>query len=198
MTVYTAAITLVLVLDPFGNIPLFLSVLSAAPPKRRVLIVVREMLIALGVLVVFLFFGKYILQGLHISEPALGIAAGVILFLIAIRMIFPAEAQLLGAGPQEEPLIVPLAVPLVAGPSSIATVTLLASRYPQRLLWWLAALLMAWAVCAGVLVSADLLGRLLGNRLLRAIERLMGLILTTLAVQMLLSGATEFLRSLEG
>lgn len=196
MKLYSALITLVLVMDPFGSIPVFLSLLGRVDAGRRRLVIVREMLIALGVLILFLFFGRYILAGLHVSGPALSIAGGVILLLIAIRMIFPGAAPGPEAAGESEPVIVPLAVPLIAGPSAIATVVLLSTRYPGALGRWLAALAGAWAFSLAVLLCSDLLGRVLGTRMLKAIERLMGMILTTLAVQMLLSGLQEFLEHL--
>ena len=196
MRLYSALITLVLVMDPFGSIPVFLSLLGRVDPRRRRVVIVREMAIALGVLILFLFFGRYILAGLHVSGPAVSIAGGVILLLIAIRMIFPgavpqpeSDAQ---SAAESEPVIVPLAVPLIAGPSAIATVTLLSTRYPGSLGRWLVALAGAWAASLGVLLASGFLGRILGTTVLRAIERLMGMILTTLAVQMLLSGVQEF------
>lgn len=197
MNVYGAAITLFLVMDPLGNIPLFLSILNRVSPQRRRNVILREMVIALAILMVFLYFGKYILQGLHISEPALSIGGGVILFLIALRMIFPRPAGFDDAVEgEEEPLIVPLAVLLVAGPSSIATLILFSTQYPRQIGEWTLALLVAWAVSLVVLLSGDILRRILGRRGLAAMERLMGMILTTLAVQMLLSGIEMFVLNL--
>ena len=195
MTLYTAAITLFLVMDPLGNVPIFLSLLSHIPAKRRRRIIVREMLIALGILTVFLFTGRYVLEGLHISEPALSIGGGVVLFLIAVRMIFPRnEPAVDPADPTaQEPLLVPLAVPLVAGPSAMAMVILFAKQYPDQMLWWFLALLIAWFVSSAILLSAESLRRYLGRRVLTALERLMGMILTTLAVEMLLGGIKTFL-----
>jgi multiple antibiotic resistance protein len=198
MNLYTAAITLFLVMDPFGNIPIFLSVLQGYDARRRRRIMVRELAIALAVLTFFLFFGKYVLAGLHISEPALSISGGVILFLIAIRMIFPSRPDMEETGGDGEPVIVPLAVPLVAGPSSMAMVILFSTQYPERLLSWFAALVIAWFVGLVVLLLSDGLRRYLGNRVLKAIERLMGMILTTMAVQMLLSGLGEFVAGIRG
>ena len=195
MTVLSAVITLILVMDPFGGIPVFLSLLKHSPARRRKIIILREMALALAILVLFLFFGKFILSGLHISQPALNISGGVILFLIALRMIFPRRTKEEGSGESEEPILVPLAVPLVAGPSTLATVMLLATGYPDAILSWMFALLIAWSAALLVLLSGDLLRKLLGNRVLQAIERLMGMILTTMAVQMLLSGVREFLHS---
>ena len=160
------------------------------------MIILREMAIALGILMLFLFFGKFILSGLHISEPALNISGGIILFLIALRMIFPRPQPEEDLGRVEEPIVVPLAVPLIAGPSTLATVILLATRHPEAILNWLAALLIAWSAALLILLFADLLSKLLGTRVIQAIERLMGMILTTMAVQMLLTGVRVFMRSL--
>jgi multiple antibiotic resistance protein len=216
MSIYTAAITLFLVLDPLGNIPIFLGVLGDVTPARRRAIILREMVIALAILTVFLYFGKYILQGMHISQPALSIGGGVVLFLIALRMIFPHRSMPEGAGSaaetgeasgsgqtadgsnagQDEPLIVPLAVPLIAGPSAMATLILFATQYPDRRTDWMIALVVAWLAAAAVLIPADFLRRVLGRRGLAATERLMGMILTTMAVQMLLSGIEMFVAGL--
>ncbi len=194
MTLYTAAITLFLVMDPLGNIPVFLSVLEHVEPQRRRRIIMRELLFALGILTVFLFLGKYILAGLNVSEPALSIGGGIVLFLIAIRMIFP---QTKGQGTpkptDQEPLLVPLAVPLVAGPSAMAMVILFATQYPDRILRWFLALLIAWLAGAVILLSAEVLRRYLGRRVITAVERLMGMILITVAIEMLLGGIQTFL-----
>ncbi|TVQ41218.1 MAG: YhgN family NAAT transporter [Spirochaetaceae bacterium] len=195
MTVYTAAITLFLVMDPIGNIPIFLSILGRFDARRRRAIIVREMLIALAVLLLFLFVGRYILQAMHIEDHALGIGGGVVLFLISIRMIFPPHREVGHDHKDEEPLIVPLAVPLIAGPSSMATVILFSSQYPGRIWLWFIALLAAWFASACVLLASDAIRRRLGHRFITAIERLMGMILTTLAVQMLLSGIRDFVHS---
>lgn len=194
MSIYTAAITLFLVLDPLGNIPVFLSVLNNVEPARRRKIIAREMVIALIILSLFLFFGRYILSGMNISQPALSIGGGVILFLIALRMIFPNRHTSATETNEsdEEPLIVPLAIPLVAGPSAIATLILFSTQSPDRLGDWMIALVAAWLAAAIVLVSADVLRRALGRRGLAALERLMGMILTTMATQMLLSGVETF------
>ncbi len=197
MTFYSAAIMLFLVMDPFGNIPVFLSVLSHVEPEKRIKIIIRELLIALIFLLFFLFFGKYILTGMHITEPALGIAGGTILFLIAIKMIFPgSNSSFVNEDDREsDPLIVPLAVPMVAGPSSMAMVILLSTQYPHQLFSWLGALLTAWSVGFIILIMAEKLSKIVGRRTLKAIERLMGMILTTMAVQMLLTGIETFIAS---
>lgn len=198
MTIYSAAIMLFLVMDPFGNIPIFLSVLSHVDPKRRGKIIVRELLIALLFLIFFLFFGKFILSGMHITEPALGIAGGTILFLIAIKMIFPASNSTFVNEEDKDgdPLIVPLAVPMVAGPSSMAMVILLSTQYPDQQLSWLAALIISWSLGFIILILSEKLSKIIGKRTLKAIERLMGMILTTMAVQMLLTGIKTFIASI--
>jgi multiple antibiotic resistance protein len=170
-------------------------VLDQVPPKRRKLVILRETFVAFAILVGFLFGGRYILAGLHIGDAALQIAGGVVLFLIAIGMVFPRQAPAGHAAP-EEPLIVPLAVPLLAGPSSMAFAILLASQYPARMLHWLAALAIAWCAGSAILLFADVLRRFLGRRFLIAVERLMGMILITVSVQMLLSGIRDYASTL--
>lgn len=193
MTALSAAAILFLVLDPFGNVPLFLVYLKGLSPARQRRVILRELVIALAVLVVFLFLGRYLLALLRVSESSLGIAGGILLFVIAVKMIF-AGAEGLFAHPHEgEPFIVPLAIPLVAGPSAMATVILLMAREPGRWPEWLAALLAAWLLSGMVLLLSSRLSRLLGERGLSALERLMGLLLTTVAVEMLVSGIRQAL-----
>lgn len=196
MSVYSAAVTLLLVMDPFGNIPVFLSVLNSCNPERRKLIIIREMFIALFLLSIFLFFGQYILSGMHISEPALSISGGIVLFLISIKMIFPDKSEHTEQSFEKEPVIVPLAVPLVAGPSSLATVILLSKQDQNRMHIWFSALLAAWAVSFFILYFSSFIQKIIGDRVLTAIERLMGMILTTMSVQMLLSGLKDFIDNL--
>ncbi|NLH42452.1 MAG: MarC family protein [Planctomycetes bacterium] len=191
MEILSTAFLLFLVLDPVGNIPAFLVVLSHVPPERHARILVREMLIALATLVVFLLFGQYILAALQVSYGSLGVAGGIIMLLIAIRMVFPSPK---GSAPEEldgEPFIVPLAIPLVAGPAAMATLMVLMARRPDEWPQWLAAVFLAWAVSGAILLSAERLGRLLGKRTLNAIERLMGLILTAVAVEMFINGVGQ-------
>ena len=192
----SAAILLLLVLDPFGNVPLVVAALQATPPARRARVVLRECAIAYLVLVVFLFGGRAFLTLMHVSETSLSIAGGVILFLIALRMVFSHAEGVFGDSADSEPFIVPLAVPAIAGPSALATVMLMASREPEHLGTWLAALTAAMAATTAVLLGAGRLQRLLGERAMRALERLMGLVLTAVAVEMLIAGirsiATEF------
>lgn len=190
MTVLSAAILLFLVLDPLGNILLFTAALQNVPPERRVRVVTRELLIAYGVLVLFLFAGGPLLRVLGISGPALSIAGALVLFLIALRMVFPLADNVHGEVSGEEPLVVPLAIPYVAGPSALATVTLLMSREPSRWPEWLLALTLAWAAGTAILLLGGRIGAFLGHRGLVALERLMGLLLVALAVQMFIGGLT--------
>ena len=192
----SAVVILLLVMDPIGNIPLFVSLLRQVEATRRRRVILRECAIAFAVLVVFVFFGAAILGVLGLSDPSLTIAGGVILFLIALRMIFRRPEGVFGDTVSGEPLIVPLAIPSIAGPAAIASVMLLVSRAPQRLLEWCVAVSVAMLVTAAILVSADRLAKLAGEPGLLAFERLMGLILTAIAVEMLLRGTETFVRQL--
>ncbi len=195
MTVMSAAILLFLVIDPFGNIPFFLSALKTVDPSRHTRVVVRELLVALGVLVLFLFAGPGIMRALQISEPSLTVGGGVILFLIALRMVIPSSPHL-EAAPPGEPFIVPLAIPYVAGPSALAAVLFITSREPSRRWEWLVAVVFAWAVSGLIIALASRLRHVLGDRGLLALERLMGMVLVAVAVQMLMTGFAQFVGSL--
>ncbi|PPE66981.1 MarC family protein [Caldimonas caldifontis] len=188
----SALILLLLVLDPFGSLPIFISVLKGVPPERRTRVAVREVLIAFFVLLGFMFAGGAFLKLMHLSERSLEVAGGVILLIIAIRMIFASGGEIYAAGTGREPFIFPLAVPLLAGPSAMATVLLLASRQPERLLEWVGALSTAMLVCGLVLLAADRLRKLLGDSMVAAIEKLMGLVLTAIAVEMILAGLKRY------
>lgn len=196
MTILSAALLLFLILDPLGNIPVFLSLLKPLAPKRQRIVLVRELLIALVVLMAFLWGGKYALELMHLRQESVAIAGGIVLFLIGIRMIFPRPEGLMGAVPDGEPFIVPMAIPLVAGPSGMAAVMLMGSNEPNRLMDWSLALLLAWVGTATILLSATLLYKLLGARALTALERLMGMLLVAISVQMLLDGIATYLASL--
>lgn len=196
MTLLSAALLLFLVMDPLGNIPLYLAALKNVPDERRWKVIARELLIALLIMVIFLFGGQYFLSVLHISEPALTVTGGVVLFLIAIKMIFPPANMHANVQNEDEPFIVPLAIPYVAGPSSLATLILIMNSEPNRWPEWLAALLAAWFITGVILLAASPLAKILRNRGLIAIERLMGMILVALAIQMLMNGISQFVGSL--
>ncbi|KWV10771.1 MarC family protein [Xanthomonas translucens] len=194
MTILSAALLLFLILDPLGNIPVFLSVLKPLPAKRQRVVLARELLIALGVLMAFLWGGKYALEVMHLRQESVSIAGGIVLFLIGIRMIFPRPEGLLGEIPDGEPFIVPLAIPLVAGPSGMAAVMLMGSNEPTRLGEWSLALILAWIGTSALLFSGTLLYKLLGMRVLIAVERLMGMLLVAISVQMFLDGLGVYLK----
>lgn len=189
----SAFVLLLLVLDPFGSLPIFISVLKGVPPERRTRVAVREVLIAFCVLLAFMFAGQGFLNLMHLSERSLEVAGGVILLIIAIRMIFTSGSQIYASdGGAREPFIFPLAVPLLAGPSAMATVLLLASRQPQQLMQWFGAVSAAMLVCGVVMLAADRIRKLLGHSMVSAIEKLMGLVLTAVAVEMILAGLKRY------
>jgi len=195
MTILSAATLLFLILDPLGNIPVFLSLLRRLPPARQRLVLARELMIALAVLMLFLWGGQYALEVMHLRQESVAIAGGIVLFLIGLRMIFPPPEGLMGEIPDGEPFIVPMAIPLVAGPSGMAAVLLMGSNEPHRLGEWSLALLLAWGASAALLFSATYLYRLLGARVLTAMERLMGMLLVAISVQMLLDGLGDHVRN---
>jgi MarC family membrane protein len=189
-------ILLLLVTDPFGNVPLFVTALNPVAPSRRARIVVRECAIAFLLLLLFMFFGRHFLTALQLTEVSLRIGGSVILLLIAIRMVFPHPDGVLGRTEGGEPFIVPLAIPALAGPSALATVLLFSSRSTEEVMVHVAALAAVGGVWLAVFLSADRLQRLLGTQVMTAFERLMGLILTAMSVEMLLGGVREFVKTL--
>ncbi len=193
-TFASATILLLLITDPLGNIPIFVNTLRAVPPERRARVIVREVLIAFGLLLSFMFVGQSFLKAMSLSDVSLQIGGAVVLFLIALRMIFPPPPQD-SPVPVAEPLIVPLAIPALAGPSAMATVLLLVSQAPERRLEWVAALSVTMAVCAVVLLLAERLQRVVGLRVVSAFERLMGLILVSISVEMLIRGLKSLAQS---
>jgi MarC family membrane protein len=189
--VISNAVLLFFVIDPFGLIPVYLALLGRLPPQRRARVLARELVIALFALLFFLFAGRYVLSALRISEPALLIAGALILFLIALPMIFPSVKLRLDSETQAEPLIVPLATPLFAGPSALTFVMLIgngAGDWATRL----GTVLIAWAAAALVLAVGNWIAAWIGPRGLVAVERLMGMFLVAMAVEMLLSGITQY------
>ncbi|QLI81890.1 MarC family protein [Chitinibacter fontanus] len=195
-TFLSAFILLLLVTDPLGGIPLFVSLMKQVPKERRWRMIIREVSVAFAVLLLFMVFGRQFLEVMHLSQTSLGIAGGVILFLIALRMVFPHPDGVFGDAQQGEPYIVPLAIPLLAGPSALATVLLLVSRDPERIWLWVGALALTMLVCALTLAFSEKISQVLGEHVTTAFERLMGLILTAIAVQMLLDGIQAYLAQL--
>lgn len=188
MTIASAIFLLFLIMDPFANVPIFLGLLKNVPESRRRIIIIRELLIALFVLLLFMFSGQHILQLLQISESSLGVAGGVVLFLISLKMIFSGSEDIFTNTPEGEPLVVPLAIPLIAGPSAIAAVILIMANDPNRWVDWGIALVVAWSLVGLILIFSEKFSRHISHKAFAAIERLMGILLTIIAVDMILDG----------
>ncbi|TQK07945.1 MULTISPECIES: MarC family protein [Oxalobacteraceae] len=189
-------ILLLLVTDPFGNVPLFVTALKDVPQARRGRIVVRECAIAFGLLLLFMFFGRHFLTALQLTDISLRIGGSVILLIIAIRMIFPHPDGVLGKSEHGEPFIVPLAIPALAGPSALATVLLFSSQTTEEVMVHVAALASVFVIWLAVFLGAERLQQVLGAQVMTAFERLMGLILTAMSIEMLLSGIRAFVKTL--
>ena len=188
----SAFILLLLVLDPLGSLPIFIPIMLNVAPERRRRVALREVSIAFSVLFAFMFFGDGFLRVMRLSERSLEVAGGVILLMVAIRMIFSQGGGVYGVPEGKEPFIFPLAVPLLAGPSAMATVLLLASRQPTRVMEWIGALSCAMLVSGTVLMLCDRIRRWIGDSVVSAIEKLMGLVLTAIAVEMILAGLKRY------
>lgn len=193
MDTLSAAILLFLIMDPVGNVPIFLSLLKNLPPARQRVVLIRELLIALGTLFFFLLAGRHVLAVLHLRQEAVSIAGGIVLFLIGIRMIFPPREGIFGDSPDGEPFIVPLAIPGVAGPSAMAALMLLTQDRPDRTVDWSIALFGAWFVTSVILLTSLWLARWIKHSVLIAMEKLMGMLLVALSVQMFLDGVAAYL-----
>ncbi|MGB1412104.1 MAG: MarC family protein [Candidatus Pseudothioglobus sp.] len=191
MTVLAAIFLLIIIMDPIGNVPVFLSILKNIPLERRKKIIIRELIIAFAILLFFMFIGRYLLQLLQIEQSSLGIAGGIILFIIAIRMIFPGTKPMFTHNEEAEPLVVPLAIPMLAGPSAIAAVILLMAQEPGRWIEWVFVVFVASLISGIILISSEALGSKLGNRALTAIERLMGIFLIMVSVDFILDGIKQ-------
>jgi MarC family membrane protein len=189
-------ILLLLVTDPFGNVPLFVTALKDVPKERRGRIVVRECAIAFGLLLLFMFFGRHFLTALQLTDISLRIGGSVILLIIAIRMIFPHPDGVLGKSEHGEPFIVPLAIPALAGPSALATVLLFSSQTAEEVMIHVAALASVFVIWLAVFLGAERLQNVLGTQVMTAFERLMGLILTAMSIEMLLGGVRAFVKTL--
>ncbi|WJG09139.1 YhgN family NAAT transporter [Aliiglaciecola sp. LCG003] len=192
MDIWSAAVMLFLIMDPLGNLPIFMSILKSIEPKRRRIVLARELIFSLLIMFLFLFSGQAVLDFLNVKQQAVSIAGGIILFLIAIRMIFPQKGHHDDDIGEQEPFIVPLAIPMIAGPSLLAALILLANQDPLRMFDWSIAVASAWLASAAILMFSGLLFKILGERGLIAIERLMGMILIMLAIQMFLDGVGNY------
>ena len=193
MDTLSATLLLITIMDPLGNVATFVSGLRPVPPERRMRVIARELVIALAILLVFLFMGPWLLGLLHLKQEALFISGGIVLFLIALKMIFPPSRRETDE-PMVEPFIVPLATPMIAGPSVLATLLVLVSTQPEQIWRWLAALLIAWGITAAVLLCAPAIARVLKEKGSMAVERLMGMLLVMVAVQMLLNGIEHYMK----
>ncbi len=196
MELIAIAVMLFLIMDPLGNLPVFTAVLRHVRPERRRHVLIRELLLSLLIMLLFLFAGGPLLALLQLQPEAVSIAGGLVLFLIAIKMLFPEADGLAEVHPGQEPLLVPLAVPLIAGPSILAALVLMAGQHPNNMLGLSLALFAAWLVSSAILLFSELFHRLLGERGLMAIERLMGMLLVMVAVQMFLNGIISYLEQL--
>ncbi len=193
MEILTTATMLFLIMDPLGNLPVVLSILKHLDPKRRRAVLIRELCFALAILMLFLFAGKNILGFLHVDPETLSISGGVILFIIAIKMIFPSAGSITGLAAGEEPFIVPMAIPMIAGPSLIASLLFLSTQYPNQLWELSASVFLAWLATFFILMFYSFFHRILGERGLKAVERLMGLLLVMISTQMLLDGLKSYM-----
>ena len=191
----SSVITLALVMDGFGNIPLFITALKKVAPERRKIVLIRELSIAMLIMVLFLFCGKWFLQAFGIHSYSLSIAGGIILFLISIDLVFGKGAS--DETPKNdltgEPFIVPLAIPLVAGPAALSLVLIIAAQHSNKFIT-LGSVVCASIVNSIILMSSFPLSKVLGPRGLTAIERLSGMILILMSVDMVLGGIAEFVK----
>ncbi len=195
ISTFSAGVLLFLILDPLGNVPVFLGLLRNVKPERRILVLVRELLIALVALFAILFSGGFVLKALQLRPESISIAGGIVLFLIGVKMVFPpAEGGVFGGSEDAEPFIVPMAIPGVAGPSAMAALMLMTNSAPGRTADWSIALFCAWFATAAILLSSTFLFRWLGQSVLTAIERLVGMLLVALSVQMFLDGVAAYLK----
>jgi MarC family membrane protein len=193
----SATVLLLLITDPLGNIPLFISCLRGVAPNRRAIVILREVAIAFVILLIFMVVGDRFLRMMSLTDQSLRIGGGIVLFLIAIRMVFPHPDGPFGGDTRGgEPLIVPLAIPALAGPSALATVMLLTSQAPGKMFEWVGALTVTMIVCAIALVMAERIQKWLGERVMMAFERLMGLVLVAISVEMMLGGIRSFVHQL--
>ena len=196
-TFLSATVLLILITDPLGNIPIFVTCLRGVAPERRTVVILREVAIAFVILLLFMVLGQSFLRMMSLSDQSLRIGGGIVLFLIALRMVFPhPDGPFGGDARGGEPLIVPLAIPALAGPSALATVMLLTSQAPGKMYEWVGALTVTMIICAIVLMLAERIQAWLGERVMAAFERLMGLVLVAISVEMMLGGIRSFVHKL--
>ncbi len=193
MDIFSTAILLFMIMDPLGNMPVFLSVITSVPEERRRRVLVREMLISLLVMVSFLFLGGQMMDVMGLRQESVAIGGGLVLLLIALRMVFPSKDGVLGVQPEGEPIVVPLAIPCIAGPSVLATLMVITHQFPGHPFQWLSSVFLAWGATAMIMIFSDKLLTILGKKGIIALERLMGMILVILSVQLFLDGVIGFI-----
>jgi len=193
MTLTEIALPLFLVIDPIGNIPFILAMLAGLSTRRFLIAITREVLLALGILLAFAISGQTILDYLDIEQPSLRVAGGIILFLISLKMIFRSSTELFGNEYKDDPVLVPIAMPAVAGPSAMTAVIILSTEQRADFSMVMFALTAVLVAAWGILVLGRQIAGLLGPRGIRAMEKLMGMLLNLLAVNMTLQGTKEFL-----
>jgi multiple antibiotic resistance protein len=193
--IFSTAVLIFFILDPFGSVPLLLSILKNIDKKRHSKIIIREMLIGLAILVVFLFFGEQFLNLFHLQPQAISIAGGIIFFVISLKMIFPGPngEDLFATKKGDEPLVVPIAIPMIAGPGALATLLVLAKTNAEHSGALFISLLLAWAFAVLVLLCSPQLYKILKEKGLSALERLMGMLLLIMSVQMFIDGIRALL-----
>ncbi len=195
-SIVSTAIVLIFVIDPFGAVPVILSILKDVPLQKRRTIIVREMFFGLGILVLFLFGGEFFLNIFHLETEAVRIAGAIIFFVIGIKMIFPGDEGSTGLyGSSKEPFMVPIAMPLIAGPSTLATLLVLGKSNASSMISLFFALILAWLVSASIMYLSPLLYTLLREKGLSALERLMGMLLLMMSVQMFIDGFRELIHT---
>lgn len=191
MTIFSISLVLFLIMDPIGNISSFLKMVEEIPPKKQNMILIREMLIALLVMVIFNYIGEGIYELLQISDPAVRLSSGVILFIISVQILFPNLSGLRENLPKEEPFIIPFAIPLIAGPSVLATIMLYAHMEQSQPVM-LFSILCAWILALLVMIAAKPLYKIMGENGLMACEKLMGMVLVLIAIQRFLDGVEQY------
>ncbi len=187
-SILSTALLLTFVLDPFGNVPLLLTILKGVDDRKRYRIIIREVLIGLGILLLFLFYGDDFLNIFHLETEAVSIAGGVIFFIFGLKMIFPSPGGEALFASNQEPMVVPIAMPMIAGPSALATLILLSHNNPGKTTELLWSLLIAWGVSFIIFMASPMLYRVLRQRGLTALERLMGMLLLIMSIQMFIDG----------
>jgi multiple antibiotic resistance protein len=192
MNIFSAATSLFFVLNALGNVPFFVGILSSYPVKKQRKIILREMVIALGILLAFNFFGEQILGVLGIDRCVVGIAGGTLLFIIALGLIFPKGK--VPKAPNREPFIFPLAIPAVAGPGAITAVMIYSQQINNPYLMILP-ILFAWGCTSLVLLASSNIKTFLGQKGLMACERLGGMVISLISVQMITTGIMELIQT---